>query len=215
MNKVWPGLGKALTFSNVVSLVALFIALGGVSYAMVAIPKNSVGSAQIKRNSIGSSEIKPASISSSELSSGSVGSREMKSDGVASPQVKDGSLTLADFAANQIPAGPKGQPGAAGPAGPAGTASVVMRKGNVVNVLADGFATSSASCLAGEKATGGGVFNESQVKTTVITSSYPTPNGGSTAATLTGVAATGWKVWVANNGAITHDAQAYVMCVSP
>jgi len=90
-----------------------------------------------------------------------------------------------------------------------------MRKGNVINVNANNFATGTANCLPGEKATGGGVFNQSQVFTMVITSSYPIPNGTDTATTLTGVAATGWKVWVANNSASTHDVQAYVMCVSP
>lgn len=32
-----------------VGYLALFVALGGVSYAAVALPKNSVGSAQIKK----------------------------------------------------------------------------------------------------------------------------------------------------------------------
>ena len=37
-----------LTYANVVATLALFLALGGVSYAAVAIPNNSVGSAQLK-----------------------------------------------------------------------------------------------------------------------------------------------------------------------
>jgi len=90
-----------------------------------------------------------------------------------------------------------------------------MRKGSVFNILAGNFETGTANCLAGEKATGGGVFNQSQVFTMAITSSYPIPNGTDTTNTLTGVAATGWKVWVANNSLVTHAVQAYVMCVSP
>ena len=37
---------------NVVAYLALFIALGGTSYAAVSLPKNSVGAAQIRNHSI-------------------------------------------------------------------------------------------------------------------------------------------------------------------
>lgn len=36
------------TYSSVVATLALFIALRGVSYAAVSLPRNSVGSAQIR-----------------------------------------------------------------------------------------------------------------------------------------------------------------------
>jgi hypothetical protein len=36
----------------VISLVALFVALGGASYAAVSIPKNSIGTSQIKNNAV-------------------------------------------------------------------------------------------------------------------------------------------------------------------
>jgi primosomal replication protein N len=40
------------TASMVISLIALFVALGGASYAAVSLPKNSVGTAQIKNNAV-------------------------------------------------------------------------------------------------------------------------------------------------------------------
>jgi hypothetical protein len=67
-----------LTYANVVASLALFLALGGVSYAAVTLPKNSVGSKQIKSNAVTSSK------------------------------VKDGSLLGKDFKAGQLPTGPKG-----------------------------------------------------------------------------------------------------------
>jgi hypothetical protein len=39
---VLAGLRQRLTFANVVSLIALFVALGGSSYAAVTLKKNSV-----------------------------------------------------------------------------------------------------------------------------------------------------------------------------
>ena len=85
-------------YANVASTLALVVALGGTSYAAVAIPKNSVGSKQIINSSVKSTDI------------------------------KNGSLQGADFQAGQIPpgaqgpAGPVGIAGATGPAGPAGAA---------------------------------------------------------------------------------------------
>jgi hypothetical protein len=83
------------SYANVASTLALIVALGGTSYAAVAIPKNSVGSAEIENSSI------------------------------TSKDVKNGALKGVDFKAGELPAGaqgPAGPAGAAGPAGPAGPA---------------------------------------------------------------------------------------------
>jgi hypothetical protein len=47
-----------LSFANLVSLIALFVALGGTTYAAVTLPKNSVGARQIKKNAVTASEVK-------------------------------------------------------------------------------------------------------------------------------------------------------------
>jgi len=80
----------------VVACMALLIALGGVSYAATALPRNSVGTAQLKNNA------------------------------VTSGKVKNHSLLRADFKNGQVPrgpagpAGPTGANGAQGPKGPTG-----------------------------------------------------------------------------------------------
>jgi hypothetical protein len=51
-------LRSRLSFANTISLIALFVALGGTGYAAVKLPKNSVGSTQIKRNAVSSSKVK-------------------------------------------------------------------------------------------------------------------------------------------------------------
>lgn len=76
--------------TTVAAYMALFVALGGTSYAAVKLPRNSVGGKQIKRNAVSSSK------------------------------VKDRSLRLADFGADQVPAGPQGAQGLQGPAGARG-----------------------------------------------------------------------------------------------
>ena len=50
-------LRSRLTFANVVSLLALFVALSGSAYAVTSLPKNSVGRTQLKRHAVTSSKV--------------------------------------------------------------------------------------------------------------------------------------------------------------
>jgi len=92
-----------LTFANVVSLMALFLALGSGAYAM-AIPKNSVGATQLKKNAVTSSKIDEGA--------------------VASLKVKDHSLLAKDFKTGQLPVGPQGPTGDTGAKGDTGTVDI-------------------------------------------------------------------------------------------
>jgi hypothetical protein len=92
---MWARVRARLTFANVIAVLALFVALGGGSYAALQVPKASVGTKQLKRNA------------------------------VTSPKVKPGSLLVSDFRASQRsalrgPAGPEGPTGARGLEGPRG-----------------------------------------------------------------------------------------------
>ena len=98
MNVNW--LSKRLRYSNVMSTIAVFIALGGASYAATQLPKNSVGTKQIKN--------------------GQVKHADLGKNSVTSTNVKNGSLLSADFKPGQLVAGAPGATGPAGPVGPAG-----------------------------------------------------------------------------------------------
>ena len=87
------GVRKRISFANVMSLVAVFIALGGSAYA-IGLKKNSVGSKQLK--------------------TGAVKSADLGKDAVGSDKVAAGSLLGSDFAAGQLPQGPEGPAGANG-----------------------------------------------------------------------------------------------------
>lgn len=86
-----------LTFANVVSITALFVALGGSAWAISA-------------NSIGSKQIKKAAVKKSDLAA----------NAVISKKVADGSLLAADFAAGELPSGEQGAQGIQGPEGAQG-----------------------------------------------------------------------------------------------
>jgi hypothetical protein len=55
-------LTNRLTYANVVATMALFIALGGTSYAAIKLPHNSVGSEQIKTGAVHTGEIRDRTI---------------------------------------------------------------------------------------------------------------------------------------------------------
>ena len=47
-----------LTFANLVACLALFVALGGASYAATRLPKDSVGSTQLMKNAVTAAKLK-------------------------------------------------------------------------------------------------------------------------------------------------------------
>jgi hypothetical protein len=59
--------------SMIVALVALVTALGGVSYAAVTLPANSVGSAQIQNGAVGNHKLAALSVGYQKIKAGSVG----------------------------------------------------------------------------------------------------------------------------------------------
>jgi hypothetical protein len=95
---------ERLTYGNVVSSLALFIALSGTAYA-VTLPRNSVGSAQIRQGAVNASEVRSRAIRSSEVKDRSLGVRDL------SPSARN---------ALRGQTGATGGPGPAGPPGPTG-----------------------------------------------------------------------------------------------
>ncbi len=55
------------SFPTVISLIALFVALGGTSYAVIKLPAKSVGNRELKSNAVTSAKIRPGAVSRSDL----------------------------------------------------------------------------------------------------------------------------------------------------
>jgi hypothetical protein len=51
----------------VIALIALFVALGGTSYAAITLPKNSVGNKQLKKNAVTSAKIKNKAVTAAKI----------------------------------------------------------------------------------------------------------------------------------------------------
>lgn len=56
-----------LTYANVMATVAVFLALTGVGFAALKIPRNSVGTKQLKKDAVNSSKVAPASIKGGDI----------------------------------------------------------------------------------------------------------------------------------------------------
>jgi hypothetical protein len=61
-----------LTYANVMATIAVFIALGGASYAALRLPKNSVGPKQLKRNAVRTAKVKNEAITAAKVRKGTL-----------------------------------------------------------------------------------------------------------------------------------------------
>lgn len=88
----------------VISLIALFVALGGTTYAATSLPKNSVGTAQLKKGAVTKAKINKKTIKSLKGNRGPAGAQ-----------------------------GATGAQGPAGPAGPAGAAGSAVAYAHIMS----------------------------------------------------------------------------------
>ena len=185
-------IGRHLTFANVVSVIALLVALGGTATAAVLITGK-----QVKNNSLTGADIKNRSLLARDFKRGQLPAGARGAPGPAGPTG---------------PAGAAGAPGADGDPGAdgaPGATNVVGRTNTVMGTTAGVARSAEVSCGAGEHATGGGVSvaNMPQAEFKVI-GSGPLPD--------VDVPSTGWRGVIYPQ---TTDADAlvfaYVICASP
>jgi hypothetical protein len=82
-----------LTFANIVALLALFVALGGASYAAVNLPKNSVGAKQLKAGAVTTAKLKAGSVTAKKIGPGAVGAAQIGAGAVGTAALADGAVT--------------------------------------------------------------------------------------------------------------------------
>jgi len=159
---------RHLSYANVMATIGVFIALGGASYAAVALPASSVGTKQLKKSAVAGSKI--------------------KRNAVSSPKVKDGSLQRSDFASGTLlqgPQGPKGDNGDSGPVGPQGLQGERGLPGvsgyEIVSstsaLTSNPSQETSAECPAGKVAVGGGAAIFGSVTSIALHWSLPSGDG--------------------------------------
>jgi hypothetical protein len=142
-----------LTYANVMATVAVFVALGGTSYAAIKLPRNSVGGTQIRTAAVTSSEVKDRSLG-----------------------VRDLALAArTSLRGERGPQGPKGDTGPPGPGGPGSGITVIYRTNSDGRVNFGEVTSATAVCGPNEKVLGGGVRVDTGTDL-AVRESYPNLN---------------------------------------
>jgi hypothetical protein len=82
-------LRSRLTYANVMATLAVFISLGGTSYAVA---RGSIGSREIKNNAVTSTDLKNNGIRGTDLRNNTVAGVDVKNDGLTGADVLESSL---------------------------------------------------------------------------------------------------------------------------
>jgi hypothetical protein len=90
------------TSAHGIAMLALFVALGGTSYALA---KNSISAREIKKNAVAASEIKKNAVRAAEINRNAVGASEIRSNAVAGGDVADGGIGSLDIGDNAVGSG--------------------------------------------------------------------------------------------------------------
>ncbi|MCB0828874.1 MAG: hypothetical protein KDB62_08720 [Solirubrobacterales bacterium] len=92
------------TYANVVATLAIFIALGGISYAATNLGKNSVGTKQIKKKAVTTPKIRKDAVTAPKLRKDAVATPKIRKDAVTGAKIKQdavGTSKLANGAVTQ------------------------------------------------------------------------------------------------------------------
>lgn len=90
-----------LNFANVVAMLALFVALGGVAVA-AGLPRNSVGQSQLKRGAVTQAKLKRAAVTSGKLAPKAVIAGKLGPNAVLPGNIGNGAITSAKLGAGSV-----------------------------------------------------------------------------------------------------------------
>jgi collagen triple helix repeat protein len=115
-------LRAGLSYANVVGTLALFIALGGVSYAAVKLPAHSVGTKQLKADAVTSANVRDGTLRQRDFQGGALPRGGAEDSGQGGPPGGPGGPGTPGAPGAPGARGDTGAPGAAGATGAAGAA---------------------------------------------------------------------------------------------
>ena len=93
-----------LTFANAMSLVAVFIALGGAAYAANTVRSSDIVNDEVYSADVRNDTLAGGGLAAADLRSGSVATAEVSTGGVQSVDIQDESLTGGDIADGAVKA---------------------------------------------------------------------------------------------------------------
>jgi hypothetical protein len=95
-----------LTYANVVSTIALLLAVGGgTAYAAAKIGTNN-----IRYHAVTGSKVATNAVTASKVKNSALSGSDLRDNSIRGADVRNGTLEAVDFAAGQLPKGDKGDP---------------------------------------------------------------------------------------------------------
>lgn len=76
---MYDRISRRLTYANVTATLAMFIALGGASYAAANLPPNSVGTAQLEKAAVTNTKLAKGAVTGAKVANGSLTGQKIKS----------------------------------------------------------------------------------------------------------------------------------------
>lgn len=178
-----------LTFANLVACLALFVALGGASYAATRLPKNSVGAKQLKNGAVTTAKLKAKAVTGAKLKPGAVGTAALANGAVTGAKVDVGTLGTVPSAAHAATAATAGD-AATLQGHPAGafvqgggeilgnTVQLTLNQLDVPILDLPGFGPLTASCETGNKGGPEGAFELVNASGADLSTASLSPFGG-------------------------------------
>ncbi|HEX5593094.1 MAG TPA: hypothetical protein VFX35_07080 [Solirubrobacterales bacterium] len=186
-------LKRHLSVANVLSCIALFVALGGVAYAAVKIPPNAVKARnianqavtnpKIKREAVTSGKIRNGGVNAVDLGAGQVTNEKLATGAVTGKKIAKKAVSERTLANEAVTVGKLGKE-----AVDASKISASLWAQLVRNVAYESSSsasnseankTATANCPKGKEAIGGGVRLEGELAEVAVTGSYPLSTGSS------------------------------------
>jgi hypothetical protein len=182
------GLKKHLSVANVLSVTALFIALGGSAYAAVKLRPNQVRSVNIAKEAVTQQKLKASAVTSGKIANGQVNNRDLANGSVSAGKIGGEAVTAKKLAKKAVTAtalGPEAVTNAK-----LGNESVSQAKlaGSLYNQLvknvtyvtetsvsngSDNEKTITALCPVGKEVIGGGARINGATTKTVVNETAP------------------------------------------
>ena len=95
-----------MTYANVVSTIALLLAVGGgTAYAAT-----KIGTGNIRYHAVTGSKVATNAITASKVKNSALSGSDIRDNSLRGADIRNGSLEAVDFAAGQLPKGDKGDP---------------------------------------------------------------------------------------------------------
>jgi hypothetical protein len=184
-------LKRHLSVANVLSCIALFVALGGTAFAAmklgpnqvkaVNIAKQAVTNAKIKRQAVTSGKIKDGSVNALDIGAGQVTGEKIATGAVTGKKIARKAVSPRTIAEEAVTGGKLANEAVTASKLSASLYAQLVRNVTYVNTSSASNSepnkTATASCPAGKQAIGGGVRLEGELAEVSVTGSYPVSSG--------------------------------------